>query len=619
MYKILDSINSPEDLKKLSYNELNVLSKELRDYVIKVVSENGGHLASNLGVVELTLALHRVFDAPRDKIIWDVGHQSYIHKIITGRRDSFTTLRKLNGISGFPKREESAYDAFETGHSSTSISAALGMAKARDLAGDNYTVAAVIGDGALTGGMSFEALNHAGDFPTNFIVILNDNNMSISHNIGGLSNYLSRLRTEPAYFRMKNKIETVLNSIPVIGRPMFRGAEKLRDWLKYLVVPGVFFEELGFKYFGPIDGHDISKLEDVIKRAKTYNGYPVLIHVVTVKGKGYSIAENKPDMYHGISPFFIENGELKIKNSNKTYSEVFGDTLTELASKDEKIVAVSAAMAEGTGLSGFAAKYKNRFFDVGIAEQHAVTFCAGLATGGFRPVFAVYSTFLQRAYDQIIHDVCMQKLNVVFAIDRAGIVGSDGETHQGVFDITYLGHIPNITIMSPKDGNELSEMLKMALSLQGPSAIRYPRGKAREFGFTDTPLKLGKSEVMAEGKDGVIISEGNMIPIALKVCEKLRNAGKSFTLINARFIKPLDEELLIELSEKHKLIYTLEDNVASGGFGSSILEMFSRLKSDVQVRIIGYDDSFIPHGEKEELLSLKRMDSESVFNIIMKE
>lgn len=619
MYKILNSINSPEDLKKLSYHELYILSNELRDYVIKVVSENGGHLASNLGVVELTLALHRVFDAPRDKIIWDVGHQSYIHKIITGRRDSFATIRKIDGISGFPKREESIYDTFETGHSSTSISAALGMAKARDLAGDNYSVAAVIGDGALTGGMSFEALNHAGDFPTNLIVILNDNEMSISHNIGGLSNYLSKLRTEPAYFRMKNRIETFLNKIPVVGGTMFKTAEAMRDWLKYLVVPGVFFEELGFKYFGPIDGHDIRKLEDVIKRAKTYNGYPVLIHVVTVKGKGYSIAENKPDMYHGISPFFIENGELKIKTSKRTYSEVLGDTLTELAGKDERIVAVSAAMAEGTGLSGFASKYKDRFFDVGIAEQHAVTFCAGMASGGFRPVFAVYSTFLQRAYDQIIHDVCMQKLNVVFAIDRAGIVGSDGETHQGVFDITYLRHIPNIRIMSPKDGNELSEMLKMALSLEGPSAIRYPRGKAREFGFPNTPLKLGKSEVITEGDDGVIIAEGNMIPVALEVCEKLKNAGKSFTLINARFIKPLDEELLIELSKKHKLIYTLEDNVVCGGFGSSILELLSRLKSDVDVRIIGYDDSFIPHGEKEELFSLKKMDSESIFNTIMKE
>lgn len=619
MYKILDSINSPSDLKGLSYEELETLSKELRDYIIRVVSENGGHLASNLGVVELTIALHRVFDSPRDKIIWDVGHQSYIHKIITGRRESFVTLRKKGGISGFPKKEESEHDVFDTGHSSTSISAALGMAKARDLAGDNYSVISVIGDGALTGGMAFEALNHAGDFPTNLIVILNDNEMSISRNIGGLSNYLSRIRTEPAYFKMKNEIETILNKIPLVGKSIFNLVENLRDWLKYLIVPGIIFEELGFKYLGPIDGHDIRKLEDVLKRAKAYNGYPVLIHVVTVKGKGYSIAENKPNKFHGISPFFIENGELKVKSANKTYSEIFGDTLMELAEKNEKIVAVSAAMAEGTGLEAFASKYKNRFFDVGIAEQHAVTFSAGLAAGGYRPVFAVYSTFLQRAYDQVLHDVCLQKLPVVFAIDRAGIVGSDGETHQGIFDITYLRHIPNITIMSPKDGRELSEMLKLSVSVKGPVAIRYPRGNAKQFEFPWSPLKLGKSEMVMEGEDGVIISEGNMFYRALEVCQKLKEAGRNFTLVNARFIKPLDEELLDELSKKHKIIYTIEDNVVSGGFGSSILEFYSRRNADVDVRIIGYDDSFIPHGEKEELYSLKGMDCESIFNKIMKE
>jgi 1-deoxy-D-xylulose-5-phosphate synthase len=400
---------------------------------------------------------------------------------------------------------------------------------------------------------------------------------------------------------------------------MFKMAENLRDWLKYLVVPGVLFEELGFKYFGPIDGHDINKLEDVMRRAKSYNGYPVLIHVVTVKGKGYSEAEDKPKKFHSLSPFFIENGELKNKSTKKTYSEVFGDTLLELAEKDEKIVAVSAAMADGTGLGAFAAKYKNRFFDVGIAEQHAVTFCAGLAASGYKPVFAVYSTFLQRAYDQIIHDVCMQNLNVVFAIDRAGIVGSDGETHQGVFDITYLRHIPNMTIMSPRDGKELSDMMKLAFDLKGPVAIRYPRGNVREYEFAETSLKLGKSEVLFEGVDGIIISEGNMFSKALEVYEKLKQAGKDFTLINARFIKPLDEELLLKLSKKHKKVYTIEDNVISGGFGSSILEFYSKCEADVVVRIIGYDDCFIPHGEKEELYLLKKMDSESIFNIIMKE
>ncbi len=618
MYNMLDSINSPSDLKRLSYEELEILSQELRDYVIKVVSENGGHLASNLGVVELTLALHRVFDTPKDKIVWDVGHQSYIHKIVTGRRDNFATLRKKGGISGFPKREESVHDAFETGHSSTSISAALGMAKARDLAGDNYSVVAVIGDGALTGGMSFEALNHAGDFPTNLIVILNDNEMSISQNTGALSNYLSKIRTEPAYFKLKGEIEAILNKVPLVGKSMFKLAEKLRDWFKYLVVPGVLFEELGFKYFGPIDGHDIKKLEEVINRAKSYNGYPVLIHVVTVKGKGYSIAENKPNKYHGVSPFFIETGELKVKSAKKTYSDVFGDTLMELAKHNDKIVAVSAAMAEGTGLAGFAAKYKNRFFDVGIAEQHAVTFCAGLAAGGFRPVFAVYSTFLQRAYDQVVHDVCMQNLNVIFAIDRAGIVGSDGETHQGVFDITYLRHIPNITIMSPKDGWELGEMLKLAVSVDGPVAIRYPRGNAKEFKYSNTALELGKSEVLAEGADGVIIAEGNLVYRALEVYERLKQDGKSFTIINARFLKPLDEKLLLELAKKHKIIYTLEDNVISGGFGSSILELYSHNKTEVDVRLLGFDDSFIPHGETEELYTLKNIDCESIFNTIMK-
>lgn len=619
MYKILDSINSPEDLKQLRYSELKTLADELRDYIINIVSENGGHLASNLGVVELTLALHRVFDTPKDKIVWDVGHQSYIHKIVTGRKSEFISLRKLGGLSGFPKKAESAHDAFETGHSSTSISAALGMAKARDLAGENHSVIAVIGDGALTGGMAFEALNHAGDFPTNLIVILNDNEMSISHNIGGMANYLSRIRTEPAYFKLKGGIETILNRIPMVGKPMFKMAEAMRDWLKYLVVPGVIFEELGFKYFGPIDGHDIKKLEAVMRRARNYNGYPVLIHVVTVKGKGYSAAEDKPKAFHSVSPFFVESGELKSKSSKKTYSEIFGDTLMELAEKDDRIVAVSAAMADGTGLGRFAAKFKNKFFDVGIAEQHAVTFCAGLATGGYKPVFAVYSTFLQRAYDQIIHDVCMQNLNVIFAIDRAGIVGSDGETHQGVFDITYLRHIPNLTIMSPKDGRELGDMLRLAVTLNGPVAIRYPRGNAKKYDYPEIPLEYGKSELIQEGEDGVIISEGNMFSIALEVCSRLKKANKNYTLINARFLKPLDEKILLSLSERFDRLYTLEDNVVSGGFGSSILEFYSRNGIKMDVRLLGYDDSFIPHGEKEELYLLKNMDSESIFEKIMKE
>lgn len=619
MYKILDRINSPGDLKKLNYDQLNTMAAELRDYVVKVVSENGGHLASNLGVVELTLALHRVFESPRDKIIWDVGHQSYIHKIITGRRESFQTLRKLGGISGFPKKQESEHDIFETGHSSTSISAALGIAKARDLAGEDYSVLAVIGDGAMTGGMAFEALNHAGDFPTNFIVVLNDNEMSISHNIGGLANHLSRLRTDPAYFKFKNEIEGILNKMPVVGKPVFKLAESLRDSLKYMLIPGLLFEELGFKYLGPIDGHDVRKVEEVLKRAKSYNGYPVLIHLVTVKGKGYSIAEDKPDKYHRISPFFIENGELKAKSNKKTYSSVFGERLTELAEKDDKIVAVTAAMPDGTGLSQFISRFKNRFFDVGIAEQHAVTFCAGLAAGGYKPVFAVYSTFLQRAYDQVVHDVCMQNLPVVFAIDRAGIVGSDGETHQGVFDISFLRHIPNMTIMSPKDGVELREMLRFAFELGKPVAIRYPRGNAKEIGGRDSVLMYGKSEVLDEGNDGVIIAEGNMVSSALEVISKLRNSGKSFKVVNARFIKPLDEEMLLSLAKQYKVIYTMEDNMRSGGFGSGILEFYNRNNINANVRIFAYDDAFIPQGEKEELYRLTGIDSNTIYNSIMKE
>lgn len=619
MYKLLNGINSPEDIKKLNYEQLNILAGELRDYVINVVSVNGGHLASNLGVVELTLALHRVFESPNDKIIWDVGHQSYIHKIITGRNEYFKTLRKMGGMSGFPKRTESEHDVFETGHSSTSISAALGIAKARDLKGEDYSVIAVIGDGAMTGGMAFEALNHAGDFPTNFIVVLNDNEMSISHNIGGLANHLSRLRTDPAYYKFKNDIESILNKLPVVGKPFFKLAENIRDSLKYMLVPGLLFEELGFKYLGPIDGHDIKKVEDVLTRAKSYNGYPVLIHLITEKGKGYTIAEDKPDKYHSISPFFIENGELKKKNDKKTYSDVFGESLVELAEKDKSIVAVTAAMPDGTGLSKFMSRFKDRFFDVGIAEQHAVTFCAGLAAVGNKPVFAVYSTFLQRAYDQVLHDVCMQKLPVVFAIDRAGIVGSDGETHQGVFDISFLRSIPNMTIMSPKDGEELRKMLNFAFNLGKPVSIRYPRGNAKEIANQCREIEYGKSEILEEGNDGVIVAEGNMVSFALEVCSKLKKAGKSFKVVNARFIKPLDEEMLLELANNYKAIYTMEDNVLSGGFGSGILEFYNANNINVKVKIFAYNDAFIPHGEKEELYKLKGIDPDTVYNYILKE
>ncbi|MDF2591838.1 MAG: 1-deoxy-D-xylulose-5-phosphate synthase, partial [Clostridia bacterium] len=478
---MLDKINSPEDIKQLKEKELNQLAGEIREYIISTVSETGGHLASNLGVVELSLALHRVFNSPEDKIIWDVGHQAYIHKLLTGRKEKLKTIRSLGGLSGFPKRSESEHDIFETGHSSTSISAALGIAKARDLSGEDYNVIAVIGDGSLTGGMAFEALNNAGDFPTRLIVILNDNNMSISSNIGGMANYLSKIRTVPAYFKLKARVGSVLKQVPILGNAMFNSAERLKNWFKYLLVPGIIFEELGFKYLGPIDGHDIHNLEYVLKRAKSYNGYPVFIHVITKKGKGYEKAEVEPSKYHGVNPFDIESGKSKKSSTGRSYSNVFGDWICEAAIKDKRVAAVTAAMPDGTGLTKFSKQHKERFFDVGIAEQHAVTFSAGLAVGGYKPYFAVYSTFLQRAYDQIVHDVCLQNLPVTFAIDRAGLVGPDGETHHGVFDIAYLRHMPNIMIMSPKDGKEMEQMLDLTLQMDSPCAIRYPRGTEDNF------------------------------------------------------------------------------------------------------------------------------------------
>jgi 1-deoxy-D-xylulose-5-phosphate synthase len=612
MSNILDRINSPEDLKQLKEKELKQLSGEVREYIINTVSETGGHLASNLGVVELSIALHKVFDSPQDKIIWDVGHQAYIHKLLTGRKEQLKTIRKYGGLSGFPKRSESQHDIFETGHSSTSISAALGIAKARDLSDDDYNVIAVIGDGSLTGGMAFEALNHAGDFPTKLIVILNDNNMSISDNIGGMANYLSKIRTVPAYFKFKARVGSVLKKIPLLGSPIFNSAEKLKNWFKYLLVPGIIFEELGFKYLGPIDGHDIHNLEYVLKRAKSYNGYPVFIHVITTKGKGYEKAENAPEKYHGVNPFDIESGESKKSSSGRSYSNVFGDWISEAALKDKRVAAVTAAMPDGTGLTKFSRQHKDRFFDVGIAEQHAVTFSAGLAVGGYKPYFAVYSTFLQRAYDQIAHDVCMQNLPVTFAIDRAGIVGADGETHHGVFDIAYLRPMPNITIMSPKDGKEMEQMLDFTLQLDSPCAIRYPRGTEHNFDECNNPIKLGKSEVLLQGSEAAIIAEGKMVRTAYLACQQLKEKGYTLTLINARFIKPLDEEMLIETAQKYKTIFTLEDGILSGGMGSGILEFFDKKNIHANVKVIAYDDKFITHGETEELHKIHEMDAEGI-------
>lgn len=612
MNNILDKVNSPEDIKQLKEKELYQLAGEIREYIIGTISETGGHLASNLGVVELSLALHRIFNSPQDKIIWDVGHQAYVHKLLTGRKEKLKTLRKLGGLSGFPKRSESVHDIFETGHSSTSISAALGIAKARDLSGEDYNVIAVIGDGSLTGGMAFEALNNAGDFPTRLIVILNDNNMSISSNIGGMANYLSKIRTVPAYFKLKARIGSVLKKIPFLGNAIFKTAERLKNWFKYLLVPGIIFEELGFKYLGPIDGHDIHNLEYVLKRAKSYNGYPVFIHVITKKGKGYKKAENEPEKYHSVGPFDIASGKSRKTNVSRSYSNVFGDWICDAALRDKRVVAVTAAMPDGTGLTKFSKQHKDRFFDVGIAEQHAVTFSAGLAVGGYKPYFAVYSTFLQRAYDQIVHDVCMQNLPVTFAIDRAGIVGADGETHHGVFDIAYLRHMPNITIMSPKDCKEMEQMLDLTLQIDSPCAIRYPRGIEDNFDDYNNPVVLGKSEVLLNGSHGAIIAEGRMVKTAYIACQQLKARGISMTLINARFIKPLDEEMLIETAKEHDTIFTLEDGILSGGMGSGILEFYNNKNIKANVNIFAYDDKFITHGEIEELHKIHKMDAEGI-------
>ncbi len=612
MYKILNNINSPIDLKGLNYNDLDTLSDELKDYIIETLSNNGGHLASNLGAVDLTIALHRVFNSPTDKIIWDVGHQCYAHKIITGRREDFKTIRQYGGISGFPKRTESEHDAFNTGHSSTSISAALGLAKVRDFNKDDYHIIAVIGDGSLGGGMALEALNNAAGLKTNLIVILNDNKMSISKNVGGLSNYLARLRTGKIYFKIKRNLELLLNKIPVIGKPLYKMALKSRDWLKYLLVKGIMFEELGFKYLGPIDGHNIKSMEKIIENAKSYKKHPVIIHVVTKKGNGYHAAEEKPDEYHGIGPFFINTGKEMTKGSGKSYSSVFGSKIADLAKSNDKILAVTAAMTDGTGLKAFAEQYKNRFFDVGIAEQHAVTFCAGLAAGGYRPVFAVYSTFLQRAYDQLLHDVCLQNLPVTFAVDRAGIVGSDGETHQGIFDISYLRSMPNMVIMSPKSGIELENMLEFAFTLNSPIAIRYPRGEAAEFSVEEKPISFGKGEVLIPGKDAIIIAEGSMVNTAVDIYNKLHLESLELIVVNARFIKPLDEELLDYLYELKLPFYTIEDNVFNGGFGSSVLEYYSSKGKSPAMRIFAHDNGILIHGDKKKLLELTKLDSDTI-------
>ncbi|HHW06537.1 MAG TPA: 1-deoxy-D-xylulose-5-phosphate synthase [Clostridia bacterium] len=595
----LEDINDPAQLKRLNLGQLESLAEKIRQKLITTVAKTGGHLAPNLGVVELTLALHRVFNSPVDKIIWDVGHQCYVHKILTGRLSQFDTLRQYGGLSGFPKTSESPHDVFNTGHSSTSISAALGMAIARDLRGEKHEVVAVIGDGALTGGMAFEALNHAGHLGTHLIIVLNDNEMSIANNVGALSSYLSRIRSDPRYYKGKEEIEQVLKRLPSIGPRVVKIAERIKDSLKYLVVPGMLFEELGFTYLGPIDGHQMDIMITVFQQAKRIKG-PVIVHVITKKGKGYEPAERNPDAFHGIGAFDIDSGQAIRKNGPPTYTEVFGRTLVHLAQQDAKIVGITAAMPDGTGLSHLARELPDRYFDVGIAEQHGVTLAAGMAIQGFHPVVAIYSSFLQRGFDQVLHDVCMQNLPVTFALDRAGIVGEDGETHHGVFDLAYLRPIPNIIIMAPKDELELSQMLSTAVQYPGPAAIRYPRGQGQGVSLEENryqEIPIGASEVLLEGDDLVLLCLGPVVYKGLEAARLLREKGISCTVINARFVKPLDEKTIIAAVKRCKRLITVEEHVLAGGFGSAIREMLgARGLHDIQVVNLALPDAFVPHG-----------------------
>jgi 1-deoxy-D-xylulose-5-phosphate synthase len=610
---VLEKICSPADVKKLGMEELKALAMELRQTIIGTVSVNGGHLASNLGVVELTIALHYVFDSPSDKIVWDVGHQSYSHKLLTGRRDAFPTIRKEQGLSGFPKRQESEHDAFGAGHSSTSISAALGILEGRDKNREDFKVIAVIGDGAMSGGLAFEGLNNAGHLKKDLIVILNDNEMSISPNVGALSAYMNRILTGQFYRKLKKETKLFLEGIPKLGTPMAKMAQKAEETLKGLILPGILFEELGFDYIGPIDGHNIELLIETLKRIKSATS-PTLIHIMTKKGKGYEFSEKDPCIFHGIGPFELDTGSPKDTNGDMSYSAAFGKILTELADSDPRIVAITAAMKEGTGLECFAEKHPGRFYDVGIAEPHAVTFAAGLATRGLRPVFAVYSTFLQRAYDQVIHDVCLQNLPVLFAIDRAGIVGEDGPTHNGVFDLSFLRHIPNLVVMAPKDSTELRKMIEFALRQNGPCAIRYPRGKVPCTPLPCTELTLGKCETLRRGDDIALVAAGNCVIPALKASERLEKAGIHASVINARFIKPLDRELLIHLSLHVPKILTIEENTIQGGFGSSVLECLNEAETNgVKVKRLGLPDRFIEQGKPDKLRSRYGIDEEGIF------
>lgn len=621
MQKFLDKIDSPKDLKKLLIKDLPVLADEVRNKIIGVISAKGGHLASSLGTVELAIALHYSFDAPRDKIIWDVGHQSYTHKILTGRAKNFRTIRQLGGISGFPLRGESEYDIFTCGHSSTSISLALGLASARDIKNEKHKVIAVIGDAALAGGMAFEALNNAGHLKKDVIVILNDNELSISRSVGALSRHLNTIMTNPLCNRVRRRMQILVKRLPFFGFKAAKAAKRLEESLKNLLVPGAFFEKLGFRYFGPINGHNVNELIAAFRNVASLKE-PIILHVVTKKGKGCVFAEEQPSLFHSAPPFEVKNGEILRGEKEKTFTEVFSKKIAELAGADKRILAITAAMPDGTGLAEFSRRFPDRFFDVGIAEAHAVAFSAGLANEGLKPVVAIYSTFLQRGYDQIIHDISLQNLPVIFCIDRAGLVGEDGPTHHGVFDIAYLRHIPNLTLMAPRDGLELEKMLEFALTLEGPAAIRYPRGTAASHisGSSFHKIKSGSSELLRDGKDLAIFAIGSMVSIAIKAADLLSSGGIEASVVNARFIKPLDKEMIENVTKRIKKVVTLEEGVSAGGFGSALLEFIERENiENVKVERIGLPDHFITHGKREELLKEYHMTADEISETIKKE
>ncbi len=595
---ILEKIKEPNDIHKVSLEDFPCLAEEIRSFLIQTVSETGGHLASNLGVVELTLALHNVLDLPQDKLIWDVGHQAYTHKILTGRKDGFKALRKEGGLSGFPKRNESACDSFDTGHSSNSVSAGLGYVRARDLQGEKYTVVSVIGDGALTGGMAYEAMNNAAELKTNFIIIINDNNMSISKNVGGMSTYLSALRTAETYTGMKIGVTKTLKKIPQVGTAIVDTVRRTKSSIKQLIIPGMLFENMGLTYLGPVDGHNMRQMMKLFNEAKRVEG-PVIVHVLTEKGKGYEPASSHPERFHGTGPFEIRSGRPLAEKKALTYTDCFSRAICSVAEQNPKVVAITAAMPEGTGLNRFRQKFPERFFDVGIAEEHAVTFAAGLALGGMIPVFAVYSSFLQRGIDQILHDVCMQNLHVIFGIDRAGFVGADGETHHGCFDLSYLSMIPNMTVMAPKNGKELERMLAFAVEeLDGPCAIRYPKGTAcTDMEELNEPLIKGKSEVLSRGSKIAVLGVGSMVSVCRKICEELENHKIArATLVNVRFVKPVDTSLLDQLSKDHSLLVTVEENMKSGGFGEHVSAYMEACHPKVRVLPLAIPDHFVEHG-----------------------